>query len=409
MTDIGTPPTPPQQYPQQAPTNSVEIFEQIIWPSYAPTLDYYGLTQQQRTDLFWALLPEWDAYFSQSNSRDVAGFGQYLDTLPDNPFSSMVLTGALPGAPESGPEDPSQEQQAALSIIQSQLDSWGLGGLTNFVWGLITQGFDPREQMDFFISQIRGTELYQTVFPEMAALREKGLLEVGGQPVSEAAILHYREEARRLARELTGSNITNSQISGWITNGKSLAEVETDLRVFRLAQDSPDVKAFLEAELGSPISDQDFNNFLHPERATPELQDTYSTAIERGYARAAGFEVSPEMVDALRALGLTVNFEGGQVQGLFGQGGVIDRYNSGKLALADTQKLFGLEGTALEGADDLIVRGLWLNDPKARLELANLSARAIARGAPQGGVASSGGLAVGALTKEQRRRRGINV
>lgn len=85
--------------------------------------------------------------------------------------------------------DKAAQQQDAKAIVQSLLDSYGLGSLGDWAWGLITQGASPA-QVEL---QLRQRPEFAARFPGIALRQKNGL-----PPISPGEYVTYEKQANEL-------------------------------------------------------------------------------------------------------------------------------------------------------------------------------------------------------------------
>jgi len=260
--------------------------------------------------------------------------------------------------------------------------------LIEFIKQALLQG-KPYAQI---IAELRQTAEYKSAYPENDVRRANGL-----SWMPEAEIRAYRDEAKRLAYEYMGVNVTNAEISSLIGRGTSLRQWEHRLQVNDLVQRfGPAVQQVFESYTGTPLSEERLHAFLDPDFATPDIDRLYALSLMRGQPAELGFGIRPEdEALALEKFGIDPNR-------------VFENYRSVATELPRFERLAAIgqyletngEGffTDISVSGSLLFRAIMFGDPRAIGELQRRAAEETARFQSTGGPARSRTGQLGGLT-----------
>lgn len=353
-------------------------------------------------------IDKWSKFFTGVQKLKSYGTWQAGGTTDDT--EEEVIEDELPDSffEDDGSDAFDQAQaEAEAAENQSVLDQ-----LSNFLieqelpsslLGFIQNALAQKWSFSKIVAELRTTPEYEAAYPEMKLRREAGFA-----PMTEAEIRSYRGEARRLATEYFGVNISNQEITGLLTKDKSLSEYEADLKTLRLMdQWGPEVKQVLATELGFVPDDDLVFRFLHAEIATPEIDRAYQRALLRGQPAAIGLGIRPEEeADILQQYGISPEQAFRGYENILGETPRAERYAAIEAEIGRNLGQFPT-GNDLFNATPFttLFRAIQLQDPEALAKLQGQLSREVARFQAGGGVAQSGsGAAVGLLTPEERAR-----
>jgi hypothetical protein len=301
-----------------------------------------------------------------------------------------------PIEPPQPPPGPTPEQSQLLAQISSLLQQWSLPPtLVSFIQSEITAS----KSYDEILNDLRSTAEYKAAFPENPQRIANGY-----SALSEQQILEYRDQAKQIAKNTLGIDVSNSEITGLISNNKSLSEWNQNLQTYKsFERYGPAVKQALSQELGYDVSDDRVFAFMSPDTPTPELDVAYEKALDRGRPAQLGLGLRPEQeADVLIAHGIDPNkaFEG--YQGIASE---LPRQT--RLAAIDAAisgaNVPDSASQALDGSTygDLF-KAIQLQDPEATARLSATISRNTALWQAGGGALKSGSVAAGLLSKDER-------
>lgn len=193
-------------------------------------------------------------------------------------------------------------QTNAFATVKAQLDQYGLGSLSTFVYNEIIAGRSAEE----VTRDLRGTPEYAQRFPGIA-LREKA----GLSPISPGEYVSYENAAFQQMREaglpkgfydstddftqLIASNVSPSELRSRIDNAKQAT--------YNIPSE---VANRLHSELGlAPGSGALAAYFLDPNKAAPLLQAKFDAARIGGAADRTGYGLTNSQAEGLTAQGVT--------------------------------------------------------------------------------------------------------
>lgn len=303
-------------------------------------------------------------------------------------------SGSDPGGGTGNPP-PTEGNPQLLAQITALLGQWHLpASLADF----IRQEVIASKSFDEIINDLRATSEYQAAFPENAMRLDNGL-----STWSEQQILEYRDQAKQIARQTLGIDVSNTEVSNLIAKNKSLSEWASNLNTYASFERwGPAVKAALSQELGYDVSDERAYAFMSPDTPTPELDLAYTKALMRGQPAVLGFGIRPEEeADILLAHGINPDqaFQG--YQGIASELPRQQRLAAIDAAIQganvpDTQTALG--GTSYSD----LFQAIQLRDPTAILKISQTIAQETARWQSGGGASRSGTVAAGLLTPDER-------
>lgn len=346
------------------------------------------------------------ASFSQAvqGLKSFATFG--TAPIPDPEVDPPPLEDPLLDEPLSDWVDPMAEQ----NLIQQRADlrSTLQQFLTDNELSLTLMGFIENaiaQSMPFseIILRLRETPEYKAAYPENDIRRGAGF---SWQP--ESWIRAYRDEAKRIASEYLGINLSNTEIAeGLIGMDKSLSEWERIIIDWRnFERWGPIVKNVLWSELGYEPADDRVFAAISMNINTPEFDMAMESAKRRGQPAALGLGIRPEEEDdILRQYGISPE------QAFAGYQGIVKELpRANRLAMIEAE--INRTGTGFPTGGDIfgdtpfstLFRGIQLQDPESLQKLSVILSRENARWQSQGGVATAGGVAAGLLTEEERRQ-----
>lgn len=215
----------------------------------------------------------------------LGGGGSVITPPINNSITPDPNTTSLTGTTAAAPQAPSatDPNQSAKDILQDELDSWGLSGLVQQAWGLITSGATA----DQVVAQLRQTDDYKQRFAGMAARAQKGL-----PAISEAQYLNLEDTYAQVAHQyglLPGTYdpaqaIGNDVSATEFSNRASLASAA-------IYSEPPEVQQALlnyyQLNTGNTAS-----YYLNPDNALPKLQSMLRTGEIGGSASQLGLNFS---------------------------------------------------------------------------------------------------------------------
>jgi hypothetical protein len=280
---------------------------------------------------------------------------------------------------------PSEMAGQAMAWVESVLTEGRPGGFDQIILDL--------QQQQFFLD----------AYPELAARRQRGL-----PNVTLESIRSYRTEAKRLARTMFGTAITDQQIANLIGNDVSIEEFGHRLTTFKKMQTmGGPVKAFFEEAVGYRLDDQDLYEWFDNEIDTAELDEAFEEARLKG--TPVLFGLNPRSQTEADALQMMMANTGVSLDE------VVSRMQAVGQNATRFQRLGAIQSNVLEGLPDnfgefmkdipnelLWQAEVWQN-PHARAIIQNLVAREAAGWRVSGGAASAqGGQQIGLLTQGDR-------
>lgn len=192
----------------------------------------------------------------------------------------------------------------AKSIIKTELTQWGLGSLSDWAFGLLTQGAGQ----DQIISQLRDTNEYKQRFAGNVARQANGLT-----PLSESDYIDYENQAKQMLQSELGTAgapyATQDELAAYIGHDKSVNELKSDVDMAAslVFSESPEVRmeaarlGLGKGDLVAAILDKDGTY-----GTLPILQQKVQQAQIAGQADITGFgQISLDQAARLAGLGIT--------------------------------------------------------------------------------------------------------
>jgi hypothetical protein len=279
-------------------------------------------------------------------------------------------------------EAEARENQSILDQLTSFLDE---NELPRSLMGFIQQALANKWSFSKIIAEIRATPEYKAAYPENELRQERGL-----SWMAEAEIRGYRDEAKRLAREYMGVDVTNAEISNLIGRGTSLRSWEHRLQVNDAVERfGGAVQQVFESYTGAPLANERLHMFFDPDVTTSELDNMYELALRRGQPALLGFAVRPEdEAKLLQSMGIPVEQVFKNYQNIRSELPRFTRLAAIGQYLNDTSTDF-FGDVSVSGS--LLFRAVQLGDPAALNELQRRSAEEAARWQAGGGPAQTQG------------------
>jgi hypothetical protein len=217
-----------------------------------------------------------------------------LQFTPAQSNTTSGVTSPTTGAPTS--------QGDAMSIIQDQLNQWGLGSLATQAWGWITSGMG----LDQIMQSIRSTPEYAAKYPGMALRQQNGY-----PAMSEAQYLAYEQTVLGAAQQaglpsgflttqeigqLVGQNVDATQFSERVQKGYEAAMLAT-----------PEVRQTLDQWFGTGQTNGMLAAYyLDPSKALPILEQQLTQAQINAQAERTGYgAITQDQALALAQSGVT--------------------------------------------------------------------------------------------------------
>lgn len=197
-------------------------------------------------------------------------------------------------------------EQDAKTIIKTMLDRYQLGGLTDRVWGLISDETLPANaDIDLIGDALRDTDEFKKRFPANAARVKAGLPEL--------TVSEYVGLERGYSNVMRGSGLPSgfyddsTDFEKFIAGDVSVAEVQTRVNEgFKaVSEANPEVVKQMRELYGMDEGGL-AAYFLDPTRATPLLvKQARSAQIAAEAARQAGIQLTSTEAEKLTAEGIT--------------------------------------------------------------------------------------------------------
>jgi hypothetical protein len=369
-----------------------------------------GLSQghQQKITQLAVNAPSRADFFSQVQGMDAWGWYQSKQgttpgpTPPPPPAPAPPPATDQPGAIDAtfntGPAQTLQFDPSAdiRTTIQGYMEQWGLGDLGGFLQQAISEKWSP----DQIIIQLRQTPQYLAVFPENGLRKGNGF-----SFMPESQILAYRNEAKRLAGQYLGINVSNSEIANLIGHDNSLSELESKLATeAKVQQYGQTVNGLFMQELGYSLDPARLHDFFSNDVTTPELDRAYQTALDRGRTEGIGLGVRPmSEADQLYKMGLSPDQVFRNYQGVASELPAAQRWAMIENHINNSSSFPNTSDAMGNTPYGTLYRAIQLQDPAALAELQQQMAAEVARfqagGAP---TQSSSGALSGLLSEEQR-------
>ncbi len=200
---------------------------------------------------------------------------------------------------QTGSDDPSDEasQRSAHALLRQVLDSYGLGGLADWAWGMIQNNRSYEE----VLLELRNRPEFKTRFKAIDLRRQYGL-----NPVSPEDIIQYENAARDLMRAsgLPGGFYDQADdFAELIGKGVSLESVARRVEfVWDRVVNAPTEVRQAFGDLFGVAGDQALASmFFDPDKAEVQLEKMARSAVAGGAMRAAGFDL--DAIAAARVAG----------------------------------------------------------------------------------------------------------
>lgn len=228
----------------------------------------------------------------------------------------------------------------AKDQLQVWLDQWGLGGLTDWAWQMITEGATAEEMY----LQLINKQEYKDRFPGMEKLMQEG------RAISESEYITYEQKMREIEQRwgLTPGLISDSEsVAEQLYQNVYENEMNERAAIAAAAayQSSPEVRQALGEMYG--IGDGGLVSYwFDPDRAQPLLEKQFAASQIAGAARAR--QVATDRATAERLAEQGVSYAEAQ-QG-FQDVSALERLQGGSGEVISQQGLvasrFGLETAA---------------------------------------------------------------
>lgn len=325
----------------------------------------------------------------------------FLADYAEDPVAAVTDRGGRVGDAEEEEEIVDEEANNDLfAEWKAALEQFGLTPTDEFLREAVQKGWSE----DTFYVKLRQQDFY-LANPLFAANIERS--RNGGRFMSEAEVLGWGSEAKRIAKQYGYSDPSDAYLASGLLNGKSLAEFEHIIQIQRKVDEfGPAVRDFAEAYLNEDLSDQDLFEVFSDRHDTADFDRAFKYAQYQGRPILLGFGARTEAeARAYEMLGLTPD----EVFARFGQAGEV-RSRTERLALID-QDLIAQNpqaiADALKGHEQLIVDAEVKGLPEARARLQELLLREGAKWRSGSGPAATGqGQLVGLLNTAERQSFG---
>ena len=320
--------------------------------------------------------------------------------------SPYAGTGGAAGPPGTGTgtTDPefTSEQNSLMAVIEDLLNQYGLAtpGLLELASSLIAQGkatsteilLELRKHPDYLANPLFAAHLQRT--------------QEGKPWMSEAEVLAWGAEAKRLATQFGYSEPSDDYLATGLLSGLSTAEIE---HRFTIQDTITRLGAGVQAAalmMGFEVGDADLYEIFDPEIDTKEWDDMFRRAQMMGQPLALGLGIRTETeARALEMLGVDPEE-------------AFARYESVAANASRFARLGTIEENIRKGLPDdfgsslgteensLLIKGLLFNDPAALAQLQDVTAREIARFKGGPGAAQSSGQSIGLLSADEKASYG---
>lgn len=205
--------------------------------------------------------------------------------------------------PAANPAALSTTQKNAFDQVKAQLDAYGLGSLSTFVYNEIVAG----KSSDEIARDLRGTPEFKARFPAIAAREAAGL-----PSLSPGEYVSYENQATQLMRAAglpPGFYDQPEDFTKLLAGDVSVSELNDRIQDAKTATYNlpPEAQARLWHEYGlAPGSGSLAALFLDPQKATPLLQRDLAAAQIGGRADMAGYVgLSDQAAQGLAQQGVT--------------------------------------------------------------------------------------------------------
>jgi hypothetical protein len=247
-------------------------------------------------------------------------------------------------------------QMNAFDKVQTYLGQWGLGGMADYVKGLVTKDGSYLTNVDALLNAVRnykapnGSSPYDQAFP---GLRQRNSsLGPGSEHMTEDQYQQYVQQVQGLAGQYAFPQgfITKEHIGNWIANNVSSAELEQRMKYGYEAAQNADArtKQILQQQYGMNMG-QLAAYMLDPKHALATIEKQVASATLQGYAQDVGLKgISQAQGEELANM---VNIGAGTI----GSGDITTRMSGVQSALLQasrdqplTAKAPGTSGTTID-------------------------------------------------------------
>jgi hypothetical protein len=184
-------------------------------------------------------------------------------------------------------------------VLRSQLDAFGLGNLTKFVLGMLS---DPNVTDDYIMAKIRQTQEYANRFPAMADLK------AAGKGLSEQSYIDYERTVAESAQQagLPGAMFDSTYIAKMLKSDVSPAEFQKRIGMASAAAYTApeETRRALQDMYG--MSQADLTAYwLDPDQALPILTLRQQAADIAGTGLRNDITISRQYAEDLAKQGIT--------------------------------------------------------------------------------------------------------
>ena len=282
-----------------------------------------------------------------------------------------------------------RERQNILDQLTTFLDDNELPrSLLSFIQGALANKWSFSK----IVAELRATPEYKAAYPENDLRQQRGL-----SWMAEGEIRAYRDEAKRLAREYMGVDVTNQEIAQLIGRGTSLQRWERRLQINDAVERfGGAVQSVFESYTGAPLSDERLHMFFDPDIDTSDLENMYEMALRRGQPTLLGFATRPEdEAKLLQDMGIPVEQVFRNYQQIHSELPRFTRLAAiGRYLEENGGDFFG--DVSISGS--LLFKAINLGDPEALKELQRRSQEEAVRFQAGGGPARNQGGTLSGLT-----------
>jgi hypothetical protein len=211
------------------------------------------------------------------------------------------LAGSAEGLLREPEEEPDPDAENALTYLNNVLEGYGLGGLGDWAWQQIQEGYSP----DRIIQNLRQRDEYKQRFIGLERRREAGL-----PAISEAEYIAYETDVRQMMRAAgLPADFYDSpeDFATFIGNDVSPMEMQARINEGYLAasQAPPEVRQQLETLYGVGQG-QLAAFFLDPDRALPLIERQFQASqISAAAQRTTYGSLDAAEAERLASLGIT--------------------------------------------------------------------------------------------------------
>lgn len=233
-------------------------------------------------------------------------FTQTRDRTPQHapvPVPTQQRIDSLASTYNTGTSQGTADQQNALAYIQTVLDQYGLGGLSQWAWQEIVSGKSESQ----VLLDMQQTPEFKAAFPEIQQRLDAGL-----PAISPADVINYRTQARQImqAAGLPADFYDQpSDFSPFIVGDMSLQELSDRVNLAKTA--AYEVPQTVRDHLANYYGLDEGHlaaAFLDPTRAEPVLARQFAAAQAGGAAATTGFgDITRSQAENLADLGVTAS------------------------------------------------------------------------------------------------------